>query len=78
MGRRKGETGAGRAGVSSLSTKSGGRVLSKTQKKDDSNNKNDNNNKNGKGQVVSAGWVGKTPVVFLREWCLRNDRKRPV
>lgn len=26
----------------------------------------------------SAGWLGKTPVIFLREWCTKNDRKRPL
>lgn len=26
----------------------------------------------------SAGWIGKTPVVFLKEYCIKNDRKRPM
>jgi hypothetical protein len=26
----------------------------------------------------SAGWIGKTPLIFLREWCTKNDRKRPL
>lgn len=25
----------------------------------------------------SAGWLGKSPVEFLREWCTKNNRKRP-
>jgi hypothetical protein len=23
----------------------------------------------------SAGWIGKTPVIMLRDWCAKNDRK---
>lgn len=30
------------------------------------------------GGGSSAGWIGKTPVILLREWCIRNDRKRPM
>lgn len=26
----------------------------------------------------SAGWIGKTPLIFLKEWCTKNDRKRPL
>lgn len=26
----------------------------------------------------SSGWLGKTPQQILREWCIRNNRKRPL
>jgi hypothetical protein len=31
------------------------------------------------GEVTpkSAGWIGKTPVAMLRDWCAKNDRKQP-
>lgn len=31
-----------------------------------------------KSAPKSAGWIGKTPIVFLKEYCVKNDRKRPV
>lgn len=68
MGRRKGKTGRGGAVVSSLSKNAGGRVVSKDSV----------TGGEASSSIVSAGWVGKTPVVFLREWCLKNDRRRPV
>jgi hypothetical protein len=99
MGRRRGQTGAGGAVVSSISVNAGGAVRSKAE----ASRKNEAGQPSGKSKpgesaslttdaaevghgevggasseiVKSAGWIGKTPSIFLREWCTKHNRKRP-
>jgi hypothetical protein len=93
MGRRRGQTGSGGAVVSSISVKAGGSVRSKEdvaksagephgKSKRSESTPSSETAANGAGgsvdSVKSAGWIGKTPTIFLREWCAKHDRKRPL
>ena len=94
MGRRRGRTGAGGAVVSSLSENSGGTVRSRSdvrnQSQAGSSNRQNNEDKellelakgNNPGASSSSAnttkWLGKTPTQMLREWCNKNNRKRPL
>jgi hypothetical protein len=89
MGRRRGQTGSGGAVVSSISVNAGGAVRSKAEaskkKEEGQPSSSTGATEAGDGRAggassevaKSAGWIGKTPSIFLREWCTKHNRKRP-